>query len=253
MFYAADGDEESRCPDCESSQRTCDFCDAQGAETCINCGQWVCKTCWPRHADMGGVRECKGGAKRSKKRRPPKPADTVHARLKAAIEIKTTVTFWVSTSTFTPCLCSKVFGDGRALLQLWALNSRPRFYIIRIDSTWEVDDYDAPGDAPDLHDHLDDIYAALESDFGAARWADDEDVQDEGPERVDEMREWPAFNDDAGTSWARFDWPTIRGIALVSHPYANWMNMLAARASPERAAQREAKRRRARLRKRRGW
>lgn len=247
--YTTEGDEESRCPDCESSQRACDFCDAQGAETCIHCGQWVCKTCWPRHADMGGVRECKGGAKRSKKRRPPKPVDRIHARLRAAVEVRETTLFWGQIHTITPRLCSKVFGDGRALLALSAINSRPNYYVIRIDSAWNVEDHGAPKDAPDLCDYLDDIYQALEDDFGSTAYADDEDVIADG--RSGDYLDWPVFDGDSGTSWRRMAWPEWKGVMFTVHPFS-WHNLLVP-ASPKRAAQREAKRRRARRKERRGW
>jgi len=60
--YTAEGDEERRCPDCNESQHECDYCDEQGAETCISCGQWLCKTCWPGHPDEGGIRGCERSA-----------------------------------------------------------------------------------------------------------------------------------------------------------------------------------------------
>jgi hypothetical protein len=59
--YTTEGDEESRCPDCTSSQRECDHCGDYGAETCISCGQWICKGCWPNHDDDTPHGKCERG------------------------------------------------------------------------------------------------------------------------------------------------------------------------------------------------
>lgn len=116
--------------------------------------------------------------------------DPIHAALKAAIEVPTEAFHWGSKSTFTPYVCDKVFGDGRALIALVPLNTRPCYYVVRIDSAMAIE-----GDA--FHDLLEDgIYRAIEVQFGTAR--DDE---------TDEVDEWPAFDDDSGCGWARMDWP----------------------------------------------
>ena len=47
--YESDGDEEDRCPDCNTSQLECEDCGECGGETCISCGRNVCSTCWPGH------------------------------------------------------------------------------------------------------------------------------------------------------------------------------------------------------------
>lgn len=135
--------------------------------------------------------------------------DLVHAALKAAIEIETTGYLWGQPSTFVPAVCSKVFGDGRALLALTTCNSRPAFYVVRIDSTWGAEDHAMPAGAPDLRDFLDDIYDALEDDFGIARLEDDEEPDD-----------WPAFDFGAGTSWSRMSWPAGIPAELDPHPFA---------------------------------
>jgi hypothetical protein len=253
--YASEGDEEDRCPECQTSQCECDHCGEQGAETCISCGQWICNECWSGHDDDTPHGKCERGKRNWReptkrgKRRPPKPIDRIHARLKAAIEVSETVGFWGQAHTIHPRLCSKVFGDGRALLALYALNSRPNYYAIRIDSSWKVEDYRAPDDAPDLRDHLDDIYQALEDDFGSVAWADDEDVIADG--RSGDYLDWPTFDGDSGTSWGRMAWPEWKDVMRIGHPFARYDILVPA--SPVRAIQREAKRRRAGRRKRRGW
>jgi hypothetical protein len=109
--------------------------------------------------------------------------------LKAAAEVPTHRHLWVPADgiDFIPAVCSRAFGDGRALLALSTINHRPRFYVIRIDSTWRdlVED-----------EHIDSIYDALLEEFGDA-----EQVE------ADEPRlEWPAFDGANGSSWWRLEW-----------------------------------------------
>lgn len=180
--------------------------------------------------------------------------DTIHRLLKSAIEVKKHRYLWTPADgiNFVPRLCSKVFGDGRALLALTTINSRPRYYVIRIDSSWDVEDCDAPDGAPDLRDHLGDIECALEDEFGAARsYTDDEDC-DLTDEEVEAATAWPTFDGDLGTSWSRIDWPALRGVRMVPHPFAQGYNALAP-VKAERAEQRARRRVRTGQRKRRGW
>ena len=122
------------------------------------------------------------------------PDDHVHAALKAAIEVETEAWHWGSKTTVTPYVCDKVFGDGRALLRLVPLNTRPCYYVVRIDSAWSIE-----GDA--FHDALEDgIYAAIEEQFGTAH--DEEDETEDGDP-------WPAFDDGSGCSWDLMDWPIV--------------------------------------------
>lgn len=59
--YWSEGDEEDRCPQCKASQHECDHCGDLGAETCISCGQWICKGCWPDHDDDTPDGKCERG------------------------------------------------------------------------------------------------------------------------------------------------------------------------------------------------
>ncbi len=118
--------------------------------------------------------------------------DPIHLALKAAVEVETQAYHWGQPSTIVPYVCDKVFGDGRALLMLVPLNTRPAYYVIRIDSAQKIE-----GDA--FHDLLEyKIYAAIEEQFGTAH-----DEEDETPDG----EPWPAFNDGSGCSWDRMDWP----------------------------------------------
>ncbi len=141
----------------------------------------------------------------------------VQKLLKAAVEVETTGYLWTTKHTFAPALCSKIFGDGRALLALTTINSRPRYYVVRIDSRWEMDEASAPEGAESVRDHLDAIYDAIEEDFGRAVHEDDE-----------APREWPAFDDRSGTAWWREKWPRLEGVEFKPHPFARRINILKA-------------------------
>lgn len=108
------------------------------------------------------------------------------ALLKAVVEVKTRRHLWTPDDAieFVPAVLPQVFGDGKALLALTTINSRPRFYVIRIDNSWR-----------DIHDHIDDICGALGEHFGEIH-RDDEDFDADDP-----VSEWPTFDDENGTSW----------------------------------------------------
>ncbi len=144
----------------------------------------------------------------------------IHADLKAAVEVETHAYLWTPSDgvDFTPRVCDKIFGDGRALLRLTTINSRPRFYVIRIDSAWKVDDSGAPVGRPDIWDHLEEIYEALEEQFGCVR-----EIEDDAD---DELNGWPAFDHETGASWSRMDWPVLPGVRLEPHPYAGHFTIL---------------------------
>lgn len=159
--------------------------------------------------------------------------DPIHKALKSAVEVETRGVLWGQATHFVPHVCSAVFGDGRALLELAALNSRPRYYVIRIDSRWKLHgESRAPDDALDVLDVLDDIYDALVADFGHADDETDDDTDDR-------YREWPAVDLDAGSSWARMDWPELPGVEFGEHPYDPSTNIIGRTEARMRALGRE--------------
>lgn len=145
--------------------------------------------------------------------------DDMHAALKATIEVETNDHLWHPDDgvDFVPRLCDKIFGDGRALLRLTTINSRPRYYVLRIDSRWDVEDRDAPDGAYDLREALDEIYQALGEELGLAS---DED------EELDKLSAWPVLDHDLGTSWRRMSWPELAGATFEPHPFAPYCNLL---------------------------
>lgn len=96
---------------------------------------------------------------------------------------------WGSIYRFKPVLLDKVYGDGKQLLQLFPINERPRYWVVRIDS--RCTDH---GD--EWFDILDEIYEAIDEQFG---------TPDESDLGVGNDRPYFPMYDGEGTSW-HFVW-----------------------------------------------
>jgi hypothetical protein len=91
---------------------------------------------------------------------------------------------WGTMHDIEPALLDKVYGDGKRLLQLFPINERPSYWVVRVDSKCHRDDA--------LYDILDDIYEQIDEQFGSPS-EDDLGVGDERPY-------FPMY-DGMGTSW----------------------------------------------------
>ena len=111
------------------------------------------------------------------------------------------VRFWGQEYAITPVLIEQVLGDGRQVIGFQPLNTRPNYYIVRVDSAWALDNERA---APELFlAHFEEVCEAIEEEYGASHWCseacpldckDDQDCQGEGSD-------WPALSEDAGSGW----------------------------------------------------
>ncbi len=97
------------------------------------------------------------------------------------------VSFWGSDSIVTPLLCDTIFGDGRLVIAFVPLNTRPERYIVCIDSKTDLD-------SDKWYDEIDDVWTALEEQFGEASY------QDEAGEW--HHVEWPAVDSASGCLWS---------------------------------------------------
>jgi hypothetical protein len=148
--------------------------------------------------------------------------DEVHSKLKRAISKPTRRYLWVPEDEieFIPALSPRIYGDGRALLKLSTINQRPKFYVLRIDSSWALAlDYRAPDGAVDVVEFIDHFVDGLEEDFGPARDEDGKLYSDD---------EWPAYDDNGGCSWSRMSWPNLRSLRFEPHPFVPHTNILSA-------------------------
>jgi hypothetical protein len=107
-------------------------------------------------------------------------------RLESILSEQINVEHWGDTYDFQPVLIDQVFGDGQLLVKLFPIMERPRYWVVRVDSRCRTDD-----DA--IFDYLDDIYEAIDEQFGCPP-EDDDGIGDERPY-------FPMY-DGQGVSWS---------------------------------------------------
>ncbi|MDE2980859.1 MAG: hypothetical protein OXU74_06655 [Gemmatimonadota bacterium] len=141
--------------------------------------------------------------------------DERHNALRRIVSVPTEAYLWVPEDaiTFTPPLSDVIYGDGRALLSLTTTFDRPAFWLIRIDSRWDVGQPSYPSeDAPDIREYTDYMMSNLVAEFGEGEpgWYDH---QEEG-----EREPYPAIWSGDGYSWRWHGWPAEAG-PVEPHPY----------------------------------
>jgi hypothetical protein len=88
--------------------------------------------------------------------------------------------FWGNRyENFHPEKLSRTFGDGQRLMYLTPLNTRPYYFIAKVDSKY-------PSTEDEEHDFIEKLLDALEEEFGVAD---------------EENREFPLVNLDSGYTW----------------------------------------------------
>jgi hypothetical protein len=101
---------------------------------------------------------------------------------------------WGQQRMVQPRLVDAVFGDGGLLVGIEPVNSRPQYYVVRVDSTLALGlGSDEFRDLLDLQ-----IYESIAEQFGKV---DDEDADDADGEP------WPALDLTYGCSWFKYELP----------------------------------------------
>lgn len=146
-------------------------------------------------------------------RRTAGPEDTTHQALRAALSVPQRAHLWVPADAinFTPPLSNTVYGDGKAIFAFTTINDRPAFWIVRGDSSWQVEiepwwlpDRGAPrNDNLDIRNFTDEIVSDLEEEFGSGQpgYYDEQDDDDLDGDP------FPAIDLRDGYSWGRIRWP----------------------------------------------
>lgn len=118
------------------------------------------------------------------------------------------VEFWGQKYTITPRLLTRRFGDGKKLIHVTPLNTRPDYYVVCVGSRWQTDNCADPDVGPLLCDRIDDILDAIEDQFGSAHcgscgghYGEDCCAACDGELWAD----FPALNDDAGVCWGELE------------------------------------------------
>jgi hypothetical protein len=118
--------------------------------------------------------------------------------LRAHFETEREARMWGQSYRITPAVLDAVFGDGQQLIALAPTSHRPNFYVVRINSGWDLN---ALGENT-LRGNLDAIYDAIFEQFGY----DVDDLDDEG--NPEPRAGWPAACQDDGCEWRPLDWPS---------------------------------------------
>lgn len=113
--------------------------------------------------------------------------------------------FWGRNYIITPRLLETIWGDGKKVMHLTPLATRPDYYVFCINSGMETD-------TDDFHDLLDEIYEALEDQFGRS----EEDWTHDNGRTYHKHNDFPAFNDSCGTCWGEFACDRREGKGLVA-------------------------------------
>ena len=106
----------------------------------------------------------------------------------AWLERKQAAYLWGRKSFIRPVFIRKALGDGNLLLAVTPLNTRPNYFLIRIDSGWITEN-----DKETIYEHLDEIEDAIEDQVGPKYYEDDD-----GKEC---LADWPSLDIDCGISW----------------------------------------------------
>jgi hypothetical protein len=130
--------------------------------------------------------------------------------LRQHIEQEQEVIFWGQGYRITRLLINAVLGDGKKLAGIQPLNTRPNYYVIRVDSGWDLSNW---GDGDLFVDDLEDVYEAIEDQFSEIEREREYLIEDGvSPERADlayypEELGWPVFSLDSGVGWFELDSP----------------------------------------------
>lgn len=114
--------------------------------------------------------------------------------------------WWGNDYEFTPALLDKKYGDGKRLLQLFPINERPRYWVVRVDSSFE-------DRSDEFFDMLGDIYEEIDEQFGCPP---DSDLG-----TGDERPYFPMY-DGEGTSWHLVYESEFREAPVASMPQRNF-------------------------------
>ena len=106
------------------------------------------------------------------------------------IEVPTTEYHWGKQHIVTPRVVDHVFGDGRATIWVAPLNTRPNYYVVRVDSA-RAEDMDSDG----FRDMIDEVVDEVEDQFGAH--------EDHDGDCTDECQ-FPRLHYGAGVAWGRY-------------------------------------------------
>jgi hypothetical protein len=162
------------------------MCPACGNATAPHSSRRALREEW-EHSGWCGMGEILGLAQRG-----PMPMEQICAALEKynppCLLPKCETQLWGQPRTVRPALVAKVFGNGKRVIRLMPLHTRPNYYLVRIDDRWDMNN---DGDDMCLRDHLDEILDEIGEEFGER----DED------ETGCPLKRWPELKEEPGVYW----------------------------------------------------
>lgn len=134
------------------------------------------------------------------------------AELKRRLERPYRARFWGAEHLVQPCLVSEIFGDGRMLIFVTPIATRPHHYLVRVDSRTGL------SGAAWRCEQLDEVLDSIAEEFG-----DDDDEEFGDPDETG----WPRLIASFGVSWGKLRWEHFAG--LDGGP---WRDLEASNAAP---------------------
>ena len=106
-------------------------------------------------------------------------------------------------NTFTPRFVNRVLGDGNLLVGFQPLNTRPYYYVIRVDTSWHLTGCTiCSGKCEELlADHFDDICDAIEDEYGKKESISGANLKEKKLVGDNASERWPAFDLGSGATW----------------------------------------------------
>jgi hypothetical protein len=119
-------------------------------------------------------------------------------QLRGRIERRQAAHLWGQKRFITPRLLDHVFGDGKKMIWLSGINTRPAYWVVRIDSSWCLDNCEHDdGKLKHPREWLEDVYQAIEEEFGTGE-------KDDGSLYAN-ARFPQACDLGSGTSWGQYE------------------------------------------------
>lgn len=113
-------------------------------------------------------------------------------RWRPRIERRTVTSLWGQRHVVIPCLVPFTWGDGRKWMWLEPLNTRPRYYVIRVDSRVNTSNWDT--EPTFIETTLDSVLNEIGDLFGSA--------MSEG-----RIAKWPELDWSYGGAWGAYEPP----------------------------------------------
>ncbi len=93
--------------------------------------------------------------------------------LRSRIERRRAARLWGQKHFITPRLLTMIFGDGKKVIWLSSINVRPAYWVVRIDSSWCIENCWHPKDElKEPSEWLENVYQAIEEEFGTGEKED---------------------------------------------------------------------------------